>query len=381
MVRSLAHSTFVLPFAPRACCGEILSSWLSRVGCRYDLGPAQILGCLDPKPEISASSEIDWRMSRQEKGCLATAARTDIAAVAELDAASTHPRWEKHWFALDSCGRDPWSEQDIYGNEFRWAWCSLCLTREYCQTGQDYIQLSWTLACVGYCHEHKQMLTSRCSCGATRRPIHVVEGSRTRLICRFCERPVAQQVVKEARGPKRLSRAVDLQIAFERDLIAALDGRTPATAWCGPASNEQLLAVVDDIAFAICRRATYGSQPPIEGFSTSYAHTGRFPDLPDMDHKLCALSPFWRANAVAAILSMIGSQDVCKIMSLDLDICRSPALRRLLDWRGSLEWMLRQLALRDIRRLVARSPSWPDEVRARLDAGVAEARKSGHYYD
>lgn len=355
-----------------------MSSWLSRVACRYDTMPSELLARLDPKNDNYAPRGIDWRMSGQQKDCLAAAARIDPAAVVGLDAASAHPRWAQYWFSVNSAGRDPWNDRDIYGDEFSWAWCSLCLTDGYRETRQHYIRLSWTLACVGYCHRHKRILTRRCACGETRKPVHVAEGPRTRLICRSCGRSVAAPAPEERREPWRLNRAIDLQLAFERDLIAALNGKRPAVNWCGKASNQQLLALVDDIAYAVCTRRSYFLVLPIEGF---FLAKQRLHHVPDMEHKLCALSPFWRASALAAILSIIGSEDVCKVMSFDRSQIERPPYRRFLKWRGSLDWMVSHLQSYDVRRLIARSTRWPARTRDMLSAAVADARRNGTYFD
>ena len=59
----------------------------------------------------------------------------------------------------------------MYSEEFAWGWCDLCVTEDFARTGQQYIHLEWTPACVGYCHQHKHRLTNHCTFGAERRPI------------------------------------------------------------------------------------------------------------------------------------------------------------------------------------------------------------------
>lgn len=370
------HSASALPFVPRPFPDEILSSWLSRVGCHYDLGPTEILHRLDPHHSIESPREIDWRMSEGHVHCLAGAARISATEVFRHDAATVHPRWAPYWFSLNTWGHDPWNDRDLYGHELRWAWCDLCMASQYARTGHQYIRLPWTLACIGYCAEHRRMLTDRCSCGATVRPVHVAEGARTRLICRFCSRSIAQNIVVETRGPTRLQHAIDLQIAFERDLVAALDGSRPPAKWCGRASAGQLVALVDDVAHAICTHWSHLCSAPVERFSLDYRRADRFPEIPGLEHKLCALPSFWRANGIAAILSIIGDRRLCRIMSTDLDCATTAPARQLLSWTGSLEWMLSLLEPLDIRRLIERSSRWPIGPRRRLHAWIAEARAS-----
>ncbi len=166
-------ATSILPFAPRPCRGEIISSWLSRIGCRYELEPAKLLFRLDPTHGIDSPRGIDWNMPAQYKACIAEAVRLGPDDIDELDAASYHPGWKPQWFAWSSCGYNPWQAEDIYGDEFCWAWCSSCLAEEYQLTGQEYIRLPWTLACVGYCHKHREPLTNRCTCGSSIRPVRI----------------------------------------------------------------------------------------------------------------------------------------------------------------------------------------------------------------
>jgi len=366
----MAHlsTTSVLPFAPRPYPDEIMSSWLSRVSCRYDLTPGTLLDRLDPRDVWSGTRKIDWKMPEHYKICLAAAARLDEHDVAQLDAASTHPRWAEHWFAWeDGFGRSPWVEGDLHGYTLRWSWCVPCLVEGYALTGQDFIRLPWALACVGYCHEHKIPLTDKCACGAWGEPTHVADGNETRLICTGCERPISSYLPLDDLVPTQ-SRAVDLQLAFERYLVAALNGKRIAQTWCGRASNAQILAVVDDVAHALCIRPSYDAEVLIETFDNDLER--RLPRFPNLDHILCALPSFWRACTIGAVLAIIGRDDICDAMSGDLRLSRSPAQRWFPKGRRSLKWMVDRLHPADVQRLINRSQKWPPKVRKRLGACV-----------
>lgn len=366
-----------------------MSSWLSRVACRYEMKGSSlawrlISPRLVPPPYNDLRlpvQDIDWRMPTLHKQRLAAAARLKRADVARLDAAMRYPLPPKYWFAQKRCVRDPWAEVDYYREEFAWGWCDLCVAEDYARSGQQYIRLEWTLACVGYCHRHKRWLTSRCACGANRRPIHVPHGAHTLLVCRFCGRSTAQPGGDRGYDERRLVRARDLQLAFESDLIGALCRRTPSPRWCGVASADELLALVDDMAYALCTRVFYDNVPPIDQFSVKWTlwRNEKFPYIADVDHKLCALPPYWRAIAIGAILAIIGDEDVCQVMSIDLGNVGPPLFITRLKWHGTLDWLINILAGRQVRRLLGRSANWPVQMRDRLYAATAEQRRTGRY--
>ena len=163
-------------------------------------------------------------------------------------------------------------------------------------------------------------------------------------------------------------RAVDLQLAFERYLVAALNGKRIAQTWCGRASNAQILAVVDDVAHALCIRPSYDAEVLIETFDNDLER--RLPRFPNLDHILCALPSFWRACTIGAVLAIIGRDDICDAMSGDLRLSRSPAQRWFPKGRRSLKWMVDRLHPADVQRLINRSQKWPPKVRKRLGACV-----------
>lgn len=361
------HATSILPFVPRPCRDEIMSSWLSRIGCRYELEPDILLFRLDPAQGMGAPRGIDWNISNQYKAYLAEAARLELSDVDKLDAAFLHPRWGPQWFAWSSCAHNPWQAEDIYGDEFRWAWCSSCLTDGYRLTGQEYIRQRWIFACVSYCHEHREPLTNRCECGSSIRPIHVADGLQTRLICRFCGNPVRSPTASE---PRLQNHARDLQIAFEKDLVSALDDDRPIHEWCGTALSDQLLTAVNDVVYALCTRPSYNARVAIEAFDIAPEARWRLPDIPNLDHKLCTLPALWRGRAIGAVLAVIGGEDICAAMSTDIRLKGNPVLEPFMNWRGSLEWLVGYLPAFAVRRLVKRSQKWPAALQKRLMAVV-----------
>lgn len=84
-----------LPFAPRPCPDEIMSSWLSRIGCRYDCDPWALLNLLPMGSgrgeDASVCDSIDWGMPLHHQRRVAQAALVKAAVVARCDAAKAAP--------------------------------------------------------------------------------------------------------------------------------------------------------------------------------------------------------------------------------------------------------------------------------------------------
>lgn len=360
-----------LPFAPRPCPDEIMSSWLSRIGCRYDCDPWTLLNLLPmgtgQGEDGSACDTIDWGMPRHHQRRVAQAALVKAAVVASCDAAQRLPAVPQYWFAWPTCldfsaGDAPQAPQ------FAWVWCPHCLVEGYGDTGQDYLRLAWCHACVSLCPRHQRPFVDYCLCGSHEVPVHIAKGRETRLCCRQCGRHLAGQEVRPTRQePQRDAEATALQLAFEQNLVAALRGRRVSRRWCGPASPHELLAAVDDIADLLCTEAGARREMPIKAFEIRFHYVPRL-GLPDLDHKLCGLSSSWRRPVLGAVLAVIGDAETCAIMSVDRRLAEKPILEWLMEWRGSLEWLLDFVQPAYLDRLSRRVGSWPARLQARFAA-------------
>lgn len=297
--------------------------------------------------------------------------RLDSALIDEMDVALTHERCPQKWLAWAHVTHEYESNADHFGGVLSWAWCPTCLVEGHQLTGQDYIRMPWAIACAGYCHTHRIPLVDGCGCGARVMPVHVADGALTRLLCKYCERPVGLPRGDTRTGTGWRSTA-DLQIEFEIDLVRAINGRRPVHLWCGISSNKQLLAIVRDIAYALCTKPNYAAATPIDAFNITLDKGWRLPSEygPGVDHKLCRLSAFWRRRVVGAVLAVIGNEEVCAVMSTGLQETDRSWAKSHWAWRGSLEWLIECLPTYLIERLTAGSTDWPPDVRDRWAAAL-----------
>lgn len=369
----MGRSQYFLPFAPRPCPGEILSSWLSRVACRYDISAETLIASLlFPHERMWRNAPVDWGLSDQNLKDLADIARLDVGSVIELDIRSRFPTRDRHCFTWTHVYPDQLKHTgDQYSDELAWIWCSECLAAGFEATGQDYIRRDWISAYAGYCQVHRRPLTDVCACGVSRGIVHLSEGAAAKLYCRACRRRLADARSAVAWDAGRYPDAVDLQLAFEHDLASALNGLR-SVRWCGSASSDALLAIVDDVVHALCTRAGYDPYVPIDDFGCLARIKRRFPHIPDTEHKLCSLRPFWRWRAIAATLAVIGDEETCAVMSRQREAMEDPLLHSFQDWRGSLEWLLSQLTPSAIDQLGRKSKSWPRKVRERFFLATAQ---------
>jgi hypothetical protein len=349
-----------------------MSSWLSRVGCRYDLGSASIAEWVEPTSPLFERTRLDWGMTKVHWARIARATRLSEDEVEALDGRRRFPGQGRYWFALDLCAHSPWTGCDVYGYRFRWAWCPQCLMNGFALTGQDYIRFCWVFASVSYCHEHRLPLTASCSeCHSGAPPVHLPDRTRTHLVCGNCHAQLKLQKVAEDRVPRLSQSAIDLQIQFEQDLTACLRGDRPSERWCGRASGRQFTTLVRDLAYVLCEGRSYLRPSPIKMIQPAWEEL-RAPDVPSFRYKLCALSPFWRARVLGAVISAMGSSDLCTTFALDLRDAPSLGFRHRRKLRPSLEWLL-SWAVIEPSILISWARKWPAGPRARLHAAFVAA--------
>jgi hypothetical protein len=315
---------------------------------------------------------VDWGLSDQDIEALASMMRLDAEAVAALDIRHQFPSSPRYWFTWREVYPDLIDRTgDRYSNDFIWSWCPHCLADGFETTGQDYIRRDWISAYASYCQIHRQPLVDSCACGLSRNIIHVSEGAATKLYCRECLRRLTDVPAKTSLDAGRYDDAVDLQLAFERDLASSLNG-LPSPRWGGDASKDALLTVVDNVVHALCTRAAYAAHVPIEYFDCFDRPRFRFPRIGDTEHKLCALRLFWRWRAIAATLAVIGDEATCRIMSRRPPPKKKPPPRYAAEWRGSFEWLLPHLTEVEIEQFGRQSPLWPREIRERFFLAAAK---------
>lgn len=367
---------WLLPFAPRPCPGESFSSWLARVGCRYGFDPHALLNQLVPaRPTRFPLTVSDWRVETRLTKCLAEAARCDESLLRRLDAARVRPRWPQDWFHWRGSGRSVWRDVDIFDTQLGQAWCPMCLREGHAAFGQDYLRIDWALACAGHCHRHASPLLDCCSRCGSGKILFTQDGKRTRLCCGSCWSLLAGSPAQGNSGPQRGAGARDVLIAFEADLMRALDGQALLRRWTGRSSGKALIAMVQHVANALAAEGGYHSRPLVEAFNI--VDRERLERLPGIGNKFAALDPRWRRIMLAAVLSVIGDGDTCALHSVDLRLSGDPIMYQFQQWRGSMEWMVARLSDVDLLELLVERPAWPKAARERL---TASAKAAGRTY-
>lgn len=135
----------------------------------------------------------------------------------------------------------------------RISWCSRCLAEDFA-AGRP--AQHWVLAATGFCHTHNWPLQDQCSsCGLGQWRFAVPPRGPVRLLCLGCWRPL------ERANPASLACGPDAQecwdcvIAFETELLNAVQGKTPNQLRFNFTSASQLINAVRDICRLLTRRS------------------------------------------------------------------------------------------------------------------------------
>ena len=167
-----------LPVAPRPYRGELISSWLGRVACRYGLGAAGLVGALAADGE-GAPRGIpidDATPLREDIVSWAQACGVDPARLSRLTLARRRPGRPRFWFSSQG---PPWAPTASRSPPA----CCGCLS-PIAPPGATSIAGGWMLAERCVCPAHRQLLRDRCPC--CRRPLHLafrLRNGPARVIC------------------------------------------------------------------------------------------------------------------------------------------------------------------------------------------------------
>jgi hypothetical protein len=235
-----------IPLAPRPLPGEGVLSWVSRVAARYDLAGSELIAGLRGGDGVRSARMacLDWREDPELEALLARATRLDrarIGAMRLVSEASVNPA--------------VWRRRGL-------AWCPDCVRADVARHGETYGRAAWRLGCCVVCPLHRFFLVEVCTaCGWGRCHLQA-RRSRQRLVCEVCARAIdalpqefAQEQVTGDRtgwcglvwGPAPL----ELALAMQAALLAALAGATPALARRCGVSAGGFIALVSDLVHAV----------------------------------------------------------------------------------------------------------------------------------
>lgn len=374
----------VLPLAPRPMKDELLSSWLSRVACRYDLDGGTLRGLLatpgDDAEVMPTMNGLDYRPAHQEITALASAARLPVERLSTLALKAANPTWPRHWFAWDWGVWDPANGTERYADALAPGWCDLCLSEDHAAGLHAYLRRHWVYAAVGFCHRHRLPLRHLCPfCQMACTLRFVPSDGGTRLCCGDCGRPLDEYAMARPKDSATstgsdstpIGRAWSMVMAFETDLCRALNCRMPNTRWMGRSRPAAFITATEDLIVALTAgQGAYPREHAINAFdSCAFPLSGQFKSKFDLQYWTCCVPPARRRSLLAAVVSLLLDQETSALLS---EPC-SGSYR----WIASLDWLYRRVG--EDRRvwLVARSGEWPELLRQRLEK-IADAVSVGH---
>ncbi|MBP2310221.1 hypothetical protein GBZ48_22820 [Azospirillum melinis] len=386
-VGSILAST-VLPLAPRPMDDELLSSWLLRVACRYDLDGGDLRGILttlgDDTEAILTMNGLDYRPTHQEIAALASAARLPVERLSTLALKTANPTWPRHWYAWDWGALDPINGTERYADALAPGWCDLCLSEDRAAGRHTYLRRHWAYAAVGFCHRHHLPLRHLCPFCQTASTLRFVPSDGgTRLSCGDCGRPLDEYA---AAGPKDaaaststgnilIDHAWSVVMAFETDLCRALNHRTPTARWMGLSRPAGFIAATEDLIVALMAgQGAYPREHAINAFdSAAFPLSGKFRSRIDLQYWACCVPPARRRSLLAAVISLLLDEEASALVS--------ESWIGSYRWTASLDWLYRWLGEHQRAWLVARSAEWPELLRQRLEkiADETSVRRAAHH--
>lgn len=171
--------------------------------------------------------------------------------------------------------------------KLRISWCTRCLAEDFAADRPAYIRQHWALAATGFCRTHNWPLQDRCSvCGSGQWQFSNPSRGPLRLLCLGCWRPLERALPATLASQLVAQGCWDCVIAFEAELLNAVQGRTPSQFRFNPTSANQLINAVRDVCRLLTRRrwAQTRSAIPLNRFISPSLSPEREPaDFPPID--------------------------------------------------------------------------------------------------
>ncbi len=246
-----------LPLAPRPYPGEAVSSWVRRIGARYDIMADDLVEYVLDRPgrSVGVASMLDYQAVPDLEAALANATRLSPLAISHLRIAGDD--------GANAC----WHRSAL-------AWCPICIRADLAGHGELYERASWRLGSCVVCPEHNVPLEdSCCRCPFEDRCHFYCSGGLLGLACNSCKRP-------EGPEPRRtrewweddragafgtcitpeLNRLIG---TLQSDLQAAFRGAPPRHAWGFLRSANGLLRAIRQVTFCLLLATRVRCEPRI----------------------------------------------------------------------------------------------------------------------
>ena len=241
-------TAYLPPFAD-----ELLTSWHARRRI-YEGGPRQLA------TKAALDRNGDWRHPdiRPTIGWLkAASAQLDVpvAVLKECALARRYPALPLDFAAWDFALFVGRPDELRPAPKLRISWCTRCLAEDYASGRPAYVRQHWVLAATGFCHAHNWPLQDMCSgCGAGQWRFANPARGPLRLLCLGCWRPLERALPATLACQPAAQECWDCVIAFEAELLSAVQGRTPNQFRFNFTSANQLINAVRDICRLLTRR-------------------------------------------------------------------------------------------------------------------------------
>ncbi len=246
-----------LPLAPRPNPGEAITSWVERMGARYDVTGHDLLRHVLGRFSIGLgrAERLDHRADEEVEAALAAAARISPARIKALR------------IVRDDGSASCWHRRTP-------AWCRACVQTDLDQRGEVFQRAAWRLGSTVVCPEHCKSLEDRCRRCLDRAFCRFeFHDGIMRLVCSECAHPVDLRPLPMRDAPRANEGAFGIAITpaltnlvkkLQCDLQAALAGTALKSHWGHAQSPEGLLIVVMHLTLCIVLTTGVKCEPRIE---------------------------------------------------------------------------------------------------------------------
>ena len=208
-----------LPVAPRPYRGELLSSWLARVACRYGLTHQALAGWMtDGGESLSPIQSVDDRLPASEQvRQWARSCGVDPGRLLRLSLSRRHPQRPNSWYV----SRGPeWAPSATIGSP---AVCLACLAADYTADRDSWLRADWVLAEHCICPKHGHLLRDRClGCGHRLSVAFRLREGHARAVCSRCEALLIDRGGEG--GPPRDVALIETALSIQQLVAQSVDG-------------------------------------------------------------------------------------------------------------------------------------------------------------
>jgi hypothetical protein len=246
-----------LPIAPRPLCGEAASSWIGRIGARYDIAADDLLTHVIGwrRSTVGAADRLDYHADFELEAALAMAVSVAPGTIGTLRIAGND--------GSDSC----WHRTAV-------VWCPQCIQGDRALRGEVHGRAIWRLGCCVLCPQHQVLLEDTCRrCAFEDRCDFRGSGGFLGLACKTCSRPVGPFPGRqgdawqhEEPGPFGICLTASLNrlvLALQSDLQAALAGARPKRSWGFTRSAKGLVMAIFDLTLCVVFATRVRCEPRI----------------------------------------------------------------------------------------------------------------------